>query len=32
MTLTAKIKMSLWNTYINNYKALFNKMSDVDYK
>ena len=29
VTLTAKIKMSLWNTYINNYRALFNKMSDV---
>ena len=29
VTLTAKIKMSLWNTNINNYRALFNKMSDV---
>ena len=29
VTLTAKIKMLLWNTYINNYRAPFNKIFDV---
>ena len=29
VTLSAKIKMLLWNTDINNYRALFNKISDV---